>query len=83
MVQSEAHIIRDLNHDLLLNTPNLLYRLVDLVRTKDYTVRFANTSHEIDHWLRVIDEVLSDDDFNEDILNSNNNRGQLGKLKKL
>ncbi len=52
--------VRDQNQDLLLNIPNLLGRLVGLVRRKDYAVRYQGVSSELEHWMRYIDEALSD-----------------------
>jgi len=54
--------IRDSNHDILLNTPDLLHRLVNLVRRKDYSVRYSGAQNELENWIRYIDEALSDDD---------------------
>jgi Trpc4-associated protein len=54
--------VRDQNQDLLLNIPTLLSRLVNLVRRKDYAVRFAGANSEIEHWIRYIDQTLSDSD---------------------
>jgi hypothetical protein len=54
--------IRDANHEILLNTPDLLHRLVNLVRRKDYSVRYSGAQNELENWIRYIDEALSDDD---------------------
>ena len=54
--------VRDQNQELLLNIPTLLYRLVNLVRGKDYAVRFNGKNSELEHWIRYIDEALSDTD---------------------
>lgn len=54
--------IRDQNQEFLLSIPTLLFRLVNLVRRKDYTVRFNGAGNEIEHWIRYIDEALSDSD---------------------
>ncbi len=54
-------MIRDSNHELLLNIPTLLSRLVDLVRNKDYTVRYDNFNQEHEHFLQMIDDSMSDD----------------------
>jgi Trpc4-associated protein len=53
-----------LNQELLLSVPGFLYRLVNLVRRKDYAIRYPNTANELDHWMRYIDAALSDDDEN-------------------
>lgn len=67
--QSETHLIRDLNHEFLLNIPNLLPRLVNLVKTKDYMVRYDHMEHENDHFLQMIENSLSDtDDFDDQLL---------------
>ena len=57
--------IRDQNQELLLKIPTLLFRLVNLVRRKDYAVRFTGANSEIEHWIRYIDQALSDTDDNE------------------
>ena len=57
--------IRDQNLDYLLNIPTLLLRLVNLVRRKDYTVRYPGANNEMEHWIRYIDETLSDSDDND------------------
>lgn len=54
--------VRDQNQELLLNIPSLLNRLVNLVRCKDYAVRYTGKSTELEHWIRYIDEALSDTD---------------------
>ena len=54
--------IRDQNQELLLSIPTLLNRLVNLVRKKDYSVRFPDSSTEIENWIRYIDQALSDTD---------------------
>lgn len=54
--------IRDSNHEILLNTPDFLHRLVNLVRRKDYSVRYSGAQNELENWIRYIDEALSDDD---------------------
>jgi hypothetical protein len=59
-------LIRDSNHELLLNIPTLLSRLVDLVRNKDYTVRYDNFNQEHEHFLQMIDDSMSDDSMSDD-----------------
>ena len=54
--------VRDQNQELLLNIPSLLTRLVNLVRRKDYAIRYSGTSSELEHWMRYLDEALSDND---------------------
>lgn len=44
--------IRDQNQEFLLSIPCLLFRLVNLVRRKDYTIRFSGASSEIENWIR-------------------------------
>ena len=63
--------VRDQNQEFLLNMPSLLSRLVNLVRRKDYTVRFSGANNEIEHWIRYIDEALSDSDDNESMDTTN------------
>jgi len=67
--------IRDQNQELLLNIPTLLYRLVNLVRCKDYAVRYNGKSTELEHWIRYIDEALSDTD-EPDLDNQSNDMDQ-------
>lgn len=78
--------VRDQNQMLLINTPGLLSRLVNLVRQKDYAIRYIGTNSEIEHWMRYLDEALSDDDENENSsemninelnINSQNNSADL------
>ena len=52
--------IRDQNQELLLKIPTLLFRLVNLVRRKDYAIRYSDANSEIEHWIRYIDQALSD-----------------------
>lgn len=57
--------IRDQNQEFLLSIPSLLFRLVNLVRRKDYMIRFNGANSEIEHWIRYIDQALSDSDEND------------------
>ena len=57
--------VRDQNQELLLNIPSLLNRLVNLVHRKDYAIRYPGTDSELEHWMRYLDEALSDTDDNE------------------
>ena len=57
--------IRDQNQELLLRIPTLLSRLVYLVRRKDYAIRYSDANSEIEHWIRYIDQALSDTEDNE------------------
>lgn len=57
--------VRDQNQELLLNIPSLLDRLVNLVHRKDYAIRYPGTDSELEHWMRYLDEALSDTDDNE------------------
>ena len=58
--------IRDQNQELLLGIPTLLSRLVNLVRKKDYSVRYPDSNTEIENWIRYIDQALSDDSDESD-----------------
>lgn len=57
--------VRDQNQELLLRIPTLLSRLVYLVRRKDYAIRYSDANSEIEHWIRYIDQALSDTEDNE------------------
>lgn len=57
--------VRDQNQELLLSIPTLLFRLVNLIKRKEYATRFEGASSEIEHWIRYIDEALSDNSDNE------------------
>lgn len=72
--------VRDQNQDLLLNIPSLLSRLVNLVRRKDYTTRYTNSSSEIEHWMRYLDEALSDNEDSDPNTSANNNNLELMML---
>lgn len=50
--QQQPMSIRDQNQEFLLSIPCLLFRLVNLVRRKDYTIRFSGASSEIENWIR-------------------------------
>jgi hypothetical protein len=63
--------IRDQNQDFLLGLPAFLARLVNLVRRKEYTSRFNGLNCELEHWIRSIDEALSDSEDPESSLNFN------------
>ncbi len=54
-----------------MSVPGLLYRLVNLVRRKDYADRYANTTSELDHWMRYIDAALSDEESETNADNAN------------
>jgi Trpc4-associated protein len=69
--------IRDQNQDLLLNTPNLLKRLVKLVLDKHYTKRTLGEHSELEHWIKYIDETLSDTDDSEQDLDLSSDRANL------
>lgn len=49
---SQQLSIRDQNQEFLLSIPSLLFRLVNLVRRKDYTIRFNGANSEIENWIR-------------------------------
>ncbi|CAF0707115.1 unnamed protein product [Brachionus calyciflorus] len=72
--------IRDINQEFLLSIPSFLFRLVNLVRRKDYTVRFSGANNEIEHWIRYIDEALSDSDDN-DLMDTTNSTSSLNHLE--
>lgn len=65
--------VRDQNQDLLLNIPSLLSRLVNLVRRKDYTIRYTDSNSEIEHWMRYLDEALSDNEDSDANTSNNSN----------
>lgn len=58
---TEVLAIRDANHEILLNSPRFLHRLVNLVKKKDYAARYSNGHNELEHWIEYIDQALSDD----------------------
>jgi Trpc4-associated protein len=70
--QASASSIRDQNQEFLLSLPAFLARLVNLVRRKEYTSRFNGLNCELEHWIRSIDEALSDaEDTESSLLNFN------------
>jgi Trpc4-associated protein len=69
--------IRDQNQELLLRIPTLLFRLVNLVRRKDYAIRYPDANSEIEHWIRYIDQALSDTEEDFDSTNGSG-LGQAG-----
>ena len=53
--------VRDINHELILSVPDLLAKLVDHATRLPYNPRYASTPAEIDHWMRFIDDHISDE----------------------
>jgi Trpc4-associated protein len=53
--------VRDINQELVLSVPGFLSRLVEHASRLPYNPRFASTPAEIDHWMRVIDDHISDE----------------------
>jgi hypothetical protein len=43
------------------------------VRRKDYAIRYSGTNSELEHWMRYLDEALSDNEEFENNANFNNN----------
>jgi len=60
--RSNAFIpVRDINQELVLSIPGFLSRLVDHASRLPYNPRYASTPAEIDHWMRFIDDHISDE----------------------
>ena len=53
--------VRDINHELILSVPDFLNKLVDHATRTPYNPRFASTPAEIDHWMKFIDDHISDE----------------------
>jgi len=53
--------VRDINHELILSVPGFLKKLVDHAARVPYNPRYASTPAEIDHWMRFIDDHISDE----------------------
>jgi len=53
--------IRDMNQELVLSVPGLLSKLVGHATRVPYNPRFPSTPSEIDHWMRFIDDYISDE----------------------
>ena len=53
--------VRDINHELILSVPEFLQKLVDHATRIPYNPRYASTPAEIDHWMRFIDDHISDE----------------------
>ena len=53
--------VRDINHELILSVPNFLQKLVEHATRVPYNPRYASTPAEIDHWMRFIDDHISDE----------------------
>lgn len=49
--------VRDQNQEFLLSIPSFLFRLVNLVRRKDYTIRFSGANSEIENWIRYLKNI--------------------------
>jgi len=53
--------MRDINQELVLSVPGFLAKLVDHATRLPYNPRFPSTPSEIDHWMRFIDDHISDE----------------------
>merc|ERR1719186_1793074 len=53
--------VRDINQELLLSVPEFILKLVNHATRLPYNPRFASTPSEIDHWMRFIDDHISDE----------------------
>jgi len=53
--------VRDINQELVLSVGGFLARLVEHASRLPYNPRFASTPAEIDHWMRFIDDHISDE----------------------
>lgn len=53
--------VRDINQELLLSVPDFILKLVNHATRLPYNPRFASTPSEIDHWMRFIDDHISDE----------------------
>jgi len=53
--------VRDINQELLLSVPEFILKLVNHATRLPYNPRFASTPSEIDHWMRFIDDHVSDE----------------------
>ena len=53
--------IRDINQELVLSVPGFLRKLFEHATRLPYNPRFPSTPTEIDHWMRFIDDHISDE----------------------
>ena len=53
--------VRDINQELILSVPGCLSKLVDHATRVPYNPRYASTPAEIDHWMKFIDDHISDE----------------------
>ncbi|XP_040581494.1 short transient receptor potential channel 4-associated protein [Lepeophtheirus salmonis] len=53
--------VKDINQELTLSVPGFLQKLVDQATKLPYLPRFSSLPTEIDHWVRLIDDVISDE----------------------
>ena len=53
--------IRDINQELILSAKGLIEKLVEHATRLPYNPRFPSTPSEIDHWMRFIDDHISDE----------------------
>ena len=57
---THATSVREINQELIVSVPGLLTKIVQVAVNKNYLPRFPNSSTEIDHWMRFIDDSISD-----------------------
>lgn len=53
--------VRDINQELVLSVKGLLGKLVEHATRTPFNPRFPSTPSEIDHWMRFIDDHISDE----------------------
>jgi hypothetical protein len=52
--------VRDINQELILSMTDLLSKLMEHASRLPYKPRYTSTPAEIDHWMRFIDDHISD-----------------------
>ena len=57
--------IRELNQELIMCVPGLLKKILQIAVNEKYLPRYANSPTEIDHWMRFIDDNISNEIAND------------------
>ena len=56
---------RDINQELIMSVPGLLKKIVRMAVNDRYMPRYPNAPTEIDHWMRFIDDHISNEIAND------------------
>nr|XP_027227556.1 short transient receptor potential channel 4-associated protein-like [Penaeus vannamei] len=52
--------LRDINQEFVLSIPEFLPRLVNFATNLPYEPRYEGITMEVDHWIRLIEDSMSD-----------------------